>query len=252
MAIISIRELIVEYDGRRVLAMLSVEIEPGETMVLLGGSGAGKSTLLRQILGLERAQSGSVFVKGTDITRCSQAELRLVRRSIGVASQSAALFNSLSLKDNVALALREHTALAPSIIDLMVWMNLAAVGLAEFGHLHPQELSGGMKKRAAVARALALDPEILVFDEPSAGVDPIVAAGLDELILALKRAFNMTAVVVTHELASAFRIADRMAMLYNGSLIATGSQEEMKANKHPRIRQFFDRIPEPIADTAEI
>jgi len=248
MAIISVRDLVVEYDGRRVLDGLNLDIEPGETMVLLGGSGSGKSTLLRQILGLERAHSGSVFVKGIDITRCSQAELRRVRRSVGVAFQSAALFNSYSIKDNVALALREHTALAPSIIDLMVWMKLAGVGLAEFGHLHPQELSGGMKKRAAVARALALDPEILVFDEPSAGLDPIVAAELDEMILLLKRAYEMTVIVVTHELPSAFRIADRIAMLYKGSFLAVGTKDEIRNSQHPRIRQFLDRVPDNIAE----
>src|SRR5207245_2432307 len=252
MAIISIRNLVVEYDARRVLDGLNLDIEPGETMVLLGGSGSGKSTLLRQILGLERAHSGGVFVKGIDITRCSQAELRLVRRSIGVAFQSGALFNSLSVKDNVSLALREHTALAPSIIDLMVWMNLSAVGLAEFGHLHPQELSGGMKKRAAVARAIALDPEILVFDEPSAGLDPIVAAALDELILFLKRAFRMTILVVTHEMRSAFRIADRIAMLYRGMLIAVDKKESFQTSTDPRIRQFLDRCPDQMAESATV
>ena len=141
MSIISIRDLVVEYDGRRVLDGLSLDIEHGETMVLLGGSGSGKSTLLRQIIGLERPRSGSLSVKGIDITRCSQADLKLVRRSIGVAFQSAALFNSLSVGDNIALPLREHTSLAPSIIDLVVWMNLAVVGLAEFGKLHPQDFT---------------------------------------------------------------------------------------------------------------
>jgi phospholipid/cholesterol/gamma-HCH transport system ATP-binding protein len=252
MSIISIRDLVVEYDGRRILDGLNLEIEQGETMVLLGGSGSGKSTLLRQVLGLERPKSGSVFVKGVDVARCSEAELNSLRRSIGVAFQSAALFNSLTLEENVALNLRQHTALAPSIIDLMVFMKLAVVGLAEFGKFYPQELSGGMKKRAAVARALALDPEILVFDEPSAGLDPIVAAELDDLILLLKEAFQITVIVVTHELPSAFRIADRIAMLHKGTFLAVGTKDEISRSGNPRIRQFLDRVPENIAQAAGI
>jgi len=252
MPLISIRDLVVEYDGRRILDRLNLDIEPGETMVLLGGSGSGKSTLLRHIIGLERPLSGQVTVKGIDIARCSAAELKQVRRSIGVAFQSAALFNSYSVADNVALPLREQTALAPSIIDLMVWMKLAVVGLADFGGMLPQELSGGMKKRAAVARALALDPEILVFDEPSAGLDPIVAAELDDLILLLKRAFQITVIVVTHELASAFRIADRIAMLYKGSFLAVGTKDEINSSQDPRIRKFLDRVPDTAAHIQSI
>jgi len=252
MPIISIRELVVEYDGRRVLDGLNLDIEPGETMVLLGGSGSGKSTLLRQIIGLERPKSGSVIVKGCDISRCSSAELKKIRHSIGVAFQSAALFNSLSVEDNVALPLREHTRLAPSIIDLMVWMKLAVVGLADFGKLLPQELSGGMKKRGAVARALALDPEILVLDEPSAGLDPIVAAELDELILLLKQAFHMTVIVVTHEMQSAFQIADRIAMLHKGIFTSVGTKDEIKASQDPRVRHFLDRVPEDLANAAAV
>lgn len=252
MPIISIRDLVVNYDGRRVLDGLNLDIEHGETMVLLGGSGSGKSTLLRHIIGLERPHSGQVTVKDVDIARCSAAELKQVRHSIGVAFQSAALFNSFSVADNVALPLREHTMLAPSIIDLMVWMKLAVVGLADFGAMLPQELSGGMKKRAAVARALALDPEILVFDEPSAGLDPIVAAELDDLILLLKRAFQITVIVVTHELASAFRIADRIAMLYQGSFLAVGTKDEISNSQDPRIRHFLDRVPATAAHIQSI
>ena len=249
MPLISIRDLVVEYDGHRVLDNLSLDIEHGETMVLLGGSGSGKSTLLRQILGLERPKSGSVFVKGMDITSCSAGELKTIRRSMGVAFQSAALFNSLSIEDNVALTLREHTRLAPSIIELMVWMKLAVVGLAEFGKLLPQELSGGMKKRAAVARALALSPEIVVLDEPSAGLDPIVAAELDELIVLLKEVFAITVIVVTHDMPSAFRIADRIAMLYKGRFRLVGTKDEIKASNDPRVRQFLDRVPDSLAQT---
>ena len=250
--VISVRDVVVSYNGRRVLDGINLDISRGETMVLLGGSGSGKSTLLRQIIGLERPQSGRILVNGVDLANCRLEDLKKLRRSIGVAFQNAALFNSMSVEDNVALPLREHTRLEESTIRLMTWMKLAVVGLAEFGKLSPQALSGGMKKRAAVARALSLDPEILVFDEPSAGLDPIVAAELDELILGLKRAFNMTVVVVTHEMASAFRIADRMAMLYKGSLIAVGTKGELQSNSHPRIRQFFDRVPDKIADTGAL
>jgi phospholipid/cholesterol/gamma-HCH transport system ATP-binding protein len=250
--VISVRDVIVSYNGRQVLDGINLDILRGETMVLLGGSGSGKSTLLRQIIGLERPQSGEILVNGVDLAKCTARELKRVRRSIGMAFQNSALFNSMSVEDNVALPLREHTRLAESTISLMTWMKLAVVGLAEFGKLSPQALSGGMKKRAAVARALSLDPELLVFDEPSAGLDPIVAAELDQLILGLKRAFNMTVVVVTHEMESAFRIADRMAMLYRGSLIAVGTKEELQSNPHPRIRQFFDRVPDNIADAAAV
>jgi phospholipid/cholesterol/gamma-HCH transport system ATP-binding protein len=250
--VISVRDLSVNYEGHQVLDHVNLDVHDNEILVLVGGSGSGKSTLMRHIIGLERPSSGAVLVRGVDINRCSPEELKKLRRKIGVAFQEAALFNSLSTADNVALPLRELTSLADPIIDIMVYLNLAAVALGEAGKLMPYELSGGMKKRAAVARAIALDPDILVFDEPSAGLDPIVSAELDELILLLRRAFQMTIVVVTHEIASAFRIADRIAMLYKGNLIAVEDKESFKASTHPRIRQFLDRVPDHVTETTGV
>jgi phospholipid/cholesterol/gamma-HCH transport system ATP-binding protein len=250
--IISVKDLTVAYGGRPVLDGVSLEIEPGEVLALLGGSGSGKTTLLRHIIGLERPNSGTVRIRGVDINRCSPKELRAIRRTMGVAFQECALFNSLSVEENVSLPLRELTDLADPVIEIMTYMKLAAVGLGEAGKRMPTELSGGMKKRAAVARATALDPEILIFDEPSAGLDPIVAAGMDELILFLNHAFHMTILVVTHELASAFRVADRMAMLYQGSLIAVDTKDSFRASPHPRIRQFLDRTPDPMTESTAV
>jgi phospholipid/cholesterol/gamma-HCH transport system ATP-binding protein len=243
-SVISIRGVSTSYGARRVLDGVDLDVYRGEILVLLGGSGSGKTTLLKQVLGLAKPEAGNITINGVDITSCSQRELGAVRRRIGVAFQGGALFNSLSVADNVALPLRELTRLAESTIKLTVWMKLMAVGLSDAGSLYPPELSGGMRKRAAVARAMALDPEILVFDEPSAGLDPIVSAGLDELILFLKRSFGITILVVTHELESAFRIADRIAMLYRGRLIAVDAKEQFAGNAHPRIRQFLDRQPD--------
>ncbi len=249
---ISVTDLTVIYEGRKVLDGVSLDIEPGEVMVLLGGSGSGKTTMLRHIIGLEKPTSGTVRVRGVDINACSRKELEGIRRALGVTFQECALFNSMSVEENVSLPLHELTTLADPVIEIMTYMKLAAVGLGEAGKMLPPELSGGMKKRAAVARATALDPEILVFDEPSAGLDPIVAAGLDDLILLLKQAFHMTILVVTHELASAFRIADRMAMLYKGSLIAVDRKDSFQASTNPHIRQFLDRVPEPIGQSEAV
>ncbi len=249
---ISVRDLTVRYGSHQVLNGVNLDVERGEVMVLLGGSGSGKSTMLRQIIGLDRPFSGTVYVQGIDINHCSPQELKRVRRTMGVAFQESALFNSLSIEENIGLPLRELTTLADPVIEIMVYMKLAAVGLDEAGKQMPQQLSGGMKKRAAVARAIALDPEILIFDEPSAGLDPIVAAELDELILFLKRAFQMTILVVTHEMASAFRIADRMAMLYRGALIAVDRKESFQASRDPQIRQFLDRSPDRMDESATV
>ncbi len=249
--IISIQNLVVRYDDRVILDNVNLDILRGETMVLLGGSGSGKSTLLRHIIGLEKPASGRILVKGVDVANTSNKHLNEIRRAMGVSFQSAALFNSMTLADNIALPLREHTDLAEPTIDVITRMKLAQVGLAQAENLYPAQLSGGMRKRAAVARATALDPEILLFDEPSAGLDPIVAAGIDELVMQFRKVFHMTIVVVTHELASAFLIADRICMLYRGKMIAVGTKEEIESSQHPRVRQFLDRIPDPVEDAAE-
>ncbi|HZS49805.1 MAG TPA: ABC transporter ATP-binding protein [Bryobacterales bacterium] len=244
---ISVRDLLVAYGNRTILHGISLDVMPGETMVILGGSGSGKSTLLRHIIGLERPQSGQIFIKGVDIVHCSERELNEVRKSMGVSFQGSALFNSMTVADNVALPLREHTKLAESTIKLMTRIKLEQVGLASCEDYYPAQLSGGMKKRAAVARALAMDPEILLFDEPSAGLDPIIAAGIDELILELKRAFpHMSIVVVTHELASAFLIADRIAVVDKGRILIAGTKEEVRSSSNARVRQFLDRVPDPV------
>jgi phospholipid/cholesterol/gamma-HCH transport system ATP-binding protein len=243
--VISLRNLRVSYGKREILHGISFDVLPGETLVILGGSGSGKSTLLRTLVGLEKPSAGEVSIKGQDLAKATAAELDEIRKKIGMSFQGAALFGSMTVGENVALPLREHTRLEESTIEIILRLKLEQVGLEGFEYYAPSQLSGGMKKRAAVARALAMDPEILFFDEPSAGLDPIIAAGIDELILHLKRAFRMTIVVVTHELASAFLIADRMLLIDRGNVVAFGTPEEMRSSTQPRVRQFLDRVPEP-------
>ena len=237
-AMLSLRDLRVSYGEREILHGVSFDVMRGETLVILGGSGSGKSTLLRTLVGLERPSSGQIWIKGKDIATISQDEMDEIRKKIGMSFQGGALFGSMTVGENVGLPLREHTKLEESTIEIML-------RLAGFEYYKPSQLSGGMKKRAAVARALAMDPEILFFDEPSAGLDPIIAAGIDQLILELKRAFRMTIIVVTHELASAFLIADRMVLIDKGHVVAMGTSEEMRASTQPRVRQFLDRVAEP-------
>jgi phospholipid/cholesterol/gamma-HCH transport system ATP-binding protein len=242
---ISLRNLRVSYGEREILHGISFDVLPGETLVILGGSGSGKSTLLRTLVGLEKPSAGEILIKGQDLAKASGAEMDEIRKKIGMSFQGGALFGSMTVGENVALPLREHTRLEESTIEIILRLKLEQVGLEGFEYYAPSQLSGGMKKRAAVARALAMDPEILFFDEPSAGLDPIIAAGIDELILHLKRAFRMTVIVVTHELASAFLIADRMLLIDRGNVVALGTPEEMRASMQPRVRQFLDRVPEP-------
>ena len=242
---VSLRDLRVSYGDREILHGISFDVLPGETMVILGGSGSGKSTLLRTLVGLERASSGEVWIRGKNIAAISQDEMDEIRKHIGMSFQGSALFGSMTVGENLALPLREHTKLENSTIEIMLRLKLEQVGLAGFEYYMPSQLSGGMMKRAAVARALAMDPEILFFDEPSAGLDPIIAAGIDQLILELKKAFRMTIIVVTHELASAFLIAGRMVLIDKGNVVAIGTTQEMRNSKQPRVRQFLDRVAEP-------
>ncbi len=244
-AAISIRDLRVSYGAREILHGINFDVRMGETLVILGGSGSGKSTLLRTLVGLQRPTSGEIWIKGKNTAVISQEEMDEIRKKTGMSFQGSALFGSMTVGENVALPLREHTKLEDPTIEIILRLKLDQVGLSGFQYHKPSQLSGGMKKRAAVARALAMDPEILFFDEPSAGLDPIIAAGIDQLILLLKKAFQMTIIVVTHELASAYLIADRMVLLDKGHIVAIGTTKEMQSSQHPRVRQFLDRVPEP-------
>lgn len=242
---VSLRDLRVSYGDREILHGITFDVKRGETMVILGGSGSGKSTLLRTLVGLERPSAGEIWLRGKNIAAISPEEMDEIRKHIGMSFQGSALFGSMTVGDNVALPLREHTKLEDSTIEIMLRLKLEQVGLAGFEYYMPSQLSGGMMKRAAVARALAMDPEILFFDEPSAGLDPIIAAGIDQLILELQKAYHMTIIVVTHELASAFLIADRMVLIDKGNVVAIGTKDEMRNSTQPRVRQFFDRVAEP-------
>ncbi len=240
---IQVRDLVVQRGDRRILDGVSFAVARGETTVILGGSGCGKSTLLRHMVGLDRPVAGEVLLWGQDITTLPEAEVDRLRRRMGILFQGGALFNSMTVGDNVALPLREHTELPESTIQIMVRMKLGLVGLTGFEDYMPAALSGGMKKRAGLARAMAMDPDVLFFDEPSAGLDPITAAGLDELIRRLRETFHMTIVVVTHELPSLFLIAEKVVMLDKGEVVIAGTLDDLRASTDERVRHFLERRP---------
>ena len=242
--IIEVHDLVVKYGDRTVLDGVNINIKRGEVFVILGGSGCGKSTLLRNLVGLMRPHSGKILYNGQDFTSMNDEERVDTRKKMGMCFQGSALFNSMSIGDNVALPLREHTGLPPSTIDIMTKIKLELVGLGGFERFMPAELSGGMMKRAGLARAMAMDPDIIFYDEPSAGLDPIVGAGLDMLIRKMQSTFNLTSVVVTHEMESVKLIADRIVMLDKGKVIGFGTLEEVMATDHPFIEQFFARRPD--------
>lgn len=242
--VIQVDNLVTHYGPRLILKGITMDVRDGEIMVIMGGSGSGKSTLLRHLLGLERPTSGSIHILGQDITKLSMKEMFALRRRFGVAFQGGALFSSMTVGQNIMLPLFEHTDLDPMTMEIMARMKLEVVNLAGFENLMPSELSGGMIKRAAVARAIVMDPQILFMDEPSAGLDPVVSSSLDELILRLRDAMGMAIVVVTHELESAFKIADRITVLDKGNILFVGTVEEVRNHPSERIQNLLNRRTE--------
>jgi phospholipid/cholesterol/gamma-HCH transport system ATP-binding protein len=242
--VIEVRNLVFRYNTHFILNDVSFDLNPDETTVVIGRSGVGKSTLLRCILGLAQPDSGSIIVDGADITKLGERELNLIRRNFGMLFQGAALFNSMTLGENVAFPLRRHRDYEEEKIKSIVCEKLDLVGLDGCEDMMPAELSGGMKKRAGLARALALDPKCLFFDEPIAGLDPIMASGIDELILKLKKVSGMTMMIVTHELLHGFKVADKVIMLHEGRMIAMGSPLEISRSDDEHVQQFLHGLPD--------
>ena len=237
--VVQVRDIVRTFDNRTVLNGISLDIRKGETMVIMGTSGCGKSTLLRHMIGSLTPDKGTVKLLNKDITKASEVELNSLRKRFGMLYQSGALFNSMTVGENVAFPLRQHTDLDEQIIRIVVKIKLELVGLTGFENLMPSQISGGMKKRVGLARAISMDPEIVFYDEPGAGLDPITAAVIDLLIMDLTKKLGITSIVVTHEMTSIFRIADRIAMLHEGKVVEVGTPEEIKKSKNPIVQQFI-------------
>jgi phospholipid/cholesterol/gamma-HCH transport system ATP-binding protein len=242
--IVEVAGLVRKFGDRTVLDEISFNVHRGETVVIMGGSGCGKSTLLRHMIGSMKPTSGSVKIFGKEITTMKERELERVRLRFGMLFQSGALLASLTVGENIALPLVQHTDKSPDEIEEIVKQKLQIVGLTGFENLKPDEISGGMKKRVGLARALALDPELLFSDEPTSGLDPIMTAVVDELTLKLTHGTHMTAVVVSHDMTSAFRIATRMIMLGHGGIVAQGTPDEIRASSNPEVQQFIHGEPD--------
>jgi phospholipid/cholesterol/gamma-HCH transport system ATP-binding protein len=243
--IIEVRDVGVRYGDNTILENITFDVYPGEILVIVGGSGCGKSVLLRQIIGLEKPRTGTVIVQGQDLTSANQEEKRIIQKKFGILFQSSGLFASMTIAENISLLLESFTELSEDEISEIIDIKLRAVGLDGYRNYLPSEISGGMKKRAALARALALDPDILFFDEPSSGLDPITAASLDNLIKNMNESLGATMVVVSHDLASISNIAHRVILLDKEAkgIIATGMTSDMKNNKeNEKVYRFFNRI----------
>ncbi len=243
-AVIEVEDLVTHYGERMILKGVSMGVLENEIMVIMGGSGSGKSTLLRHLMALEEKTSGTMRILGKDIDQITRQEFLDVRKKLGVAFQSGALFSSMTVGENIMLPLYEHTGLDALTMEIMARMKLEVVELSGFESLMPSELSGGMIKRAAFARAIVMDPKVLFCDEPSAGLDPVVASALDDLILDMRDAMGMSIVVVTHELDSAFKIADRITILDRGEILMIGTVEEVLNSGSERVQALLNRIPE--------
>ncbi|MCK5862527.1 MAG: ATP-binding cassette domain-containing protein [Candidatus Hydrogenedentes bacterium] len=242
--IIKVTDLVAQYGDFKVLDGVSFTVKRGEIFMIVGGSGCGKSTLLKHLSGLMRPVSGEILFEGNNIAAMDEDELAEMQHGIGIAFQSSGLFNSMTISENVAMPMREFGGISKTLIDDLVRFKLSLVGLASSQYLMPGELSGGMRKRAGIARAIALDPTLIYFDEPSAGLDPIMAAGLDDMILKLRDMLKTTFVIVTHELDSIRLVADRILMLDKGKVLFCGTLDEAMASPIERLRQFFDRRPD--------
>ncbi|RKY42100.1 MAG: ABC transporter ATP-binding protein [Candidatus Makaraimicrobium thalassicum] len=234
-----VRDLVRNFGDRIVLNGINLKVYRGETFVIMGGSGSGKSTLLRHMIGNLKPTSGRVLLFGKDITDFYGPDLDEVRKKIGMSFQSSALFDSMTVAENVSLAIREHTKLEDSVIDIMIKMKLELVGLRGFENLMPSELSGGMRKRVGLARAIAMDPQVVFYDEPTAGLDPIVAAVINKLIIDLSKKLSITSIVVTHDMKGIMTIADRIAMLYEGKVLEIGTPREIKNSRNEIVQQFI-------------
>jgi len=247
-AVIEVRDLVRKFGERTVLNGISFSVNKGDTVIIMGGSGCGKSTLLRHIIGAMKPTSGSIKLFGEEITTMPQNQLEKLRLRFGMNFQFGALLQSLTVDENVALSIIENSAVDPEIVDLIVKMKLELVGLTGFEGLKPAEISGGMRKRVGLARAVALDPELLFSDEPTSGLDPIMTAVIDQLTLDLTRKLDMTAVVVSHDMTSAFRIGTKMIVLgagkRAGTIIAQGAPDEIRNHPDPEVQQFIKGEPD--------
>ena len=237
--VVELRDVHLQFEEKKVLNGVSLVVEPLDRLVIMGQSGSGKSTILRLILGILRPNAGSIFFKQFEISRLSGRKLQQIRTRIGMVYQYSALLSSRNVRDNVALPLEELTDKSRDEIDRIIDEKLSLVGMVDAKHQMPSELSGGMRKRVSLARALVMDPELILFDEPSAGLDPVISSVIDELIISLSEKSKVTSVIVTHEMDSAFRVGTKMAMLYQGKIIEAGEPEQFKRSQNPVVAQFL-------------